>query len=104
MSITKEHIAERTCIACRQIKPKRDLVRLVRTPEGEVQVDEQGKKTGRGTYLCKRSECWEIALAGGKKDRLSHSLKVPVSQQNRSVLSEYGKTLPSKMTTGERGI
>jgi predicted RNA-binding protein YlxR (DUF448 family) len=55
------HLPTRTCVACRTWRPKRDLVRLVRTPEGEVRVDNTGKLNGRGAYLCRSDECWTLA-------------------------------------------
>ena len=58
-----KHVPQRTCVGCREILPKRTLIRLVRTPEG-VQVDPTGKSAGRGAYLHDRRECWERALKG----------------------------------------
>ena len=47
----------RMCIACREMKPKAELTRVVRTPEGEIFVDESGKVAGRGAYVCNQKEC-----------------------------------------------
>jgi len=84
------HIPQRTCIACRQVKAKRELVRLVRNTDGTVEVDDAGKKAGRGTYLCRLRECWETGLSGG---RLEHSLKITLKQDNREQLVKYEDTL-----------
>jgi len=65
---------ERSCIACRQVQPKRGLVRLVRTHGGAVQIDLTGKLMGRGAYLCRRLECWEKGLRGSL---LEHHLHLP---------------------------
>ena len=105
ISDTKRHIAERTCIACHQTKPKQELIRIVHTPKGDIEVDLKSKKAGRGAYLCKTKECWELALtAKGRKDRLAHCLKTEVTPENRVTLSDYGKTLPSSLMRGEKGI
>lgn len=50
-------IVERTCMACNQKKDKRELLRIVRTTEGNVEVDLTGKKNGRGAYICKSEAC-----------------------------------------------
>lgn len=74
--IRQKHRPQRTCIACRQTKDKRDLVRVVRTPDQHVVIDPTGKANGRGVYLCRQIGCWQKGL---KKERLSHALKVMVS-------------------------
>lgn len=66
----------RTCIACRQKRPKRDLIRVVSTSEGTLEIDVRGKRPGRGAYLCCKWQCWETALQPG---RLSRALKRPVT-------------------------
>lgn len=48
---------ERMCVACRTMKPKSELIRVVRTPEGEIKLDPVGKMNGRGAYLCRSEEC-----------------------------------------------
>ena len=73
----------RTCVACRQVKTKRDLVRLVRTPDGNIELDETGKRNGRGAYVCPSSECWEKALAG---KQLEHTLRLTLSPASREKL------------------
>lgn len=47
----------RMCVGCREMQPKRDMVRIVRTPEGAVKVDRTGKLSGRGAYVCEKPEC-----------------------------------------------
>jgi len=77
-------------VACRQIKAKRDLVRLVRTAEGNVEIDSRGKKEGRGAYLCPAWECWETALKG---NQLEHALRSSLTQDNREQLIKRGQDL-----------
>lgn len=57
-------IPQRTCLGCKAVKPKKELVRIVRTPEGEGIVDPTGKKAGRGAYICPCLECLEKAFKG----------------------------------------
>ena len=87
----KKHIPQRTCTGCRQTRPKREMIRLVRTAGGAVEVDPTGKRAGRGAYLCKGRSCWE---AGLKRERLDRVLKVKITPENRRELSLYGETLP----------
>ena len=55
----QKKVPMRMCVACRQMQPKKELLRVVRTPEGEVLIDRTGRKNGRGAYLCNRRECFE---------------------------------------------
>ena len=50
-------IPQRQCLGCREMKNKRDLIRAVRSPEGEITLDFKGKKPGRGAYVCPQAEC-----------------------------------------------
>ncbi|MCL5677306.1 MAG: YlxR family protein, partial [Firmicutes bacterium] len=59
----------RLCLGCGQMKPKKELTRVVRTPEGLVDIDTTGKKSGRGAYLCRSAECLDIAIKGKKLER-----------------------------------
>ncbi len=62
-------IPMRMCVACREMKPKKELIRIVRTPEGPVEADLTGKKNGRGAYLCRSAECLEKAIRIHALDR-----------------------------------
>ncbi len=86
-----KHIPLRTCVACHQTKPKRELLRIVRTPDGHVFIDATGKKSGRGAYLCARLSCWEQALKG---KRLEHEFEMQIAAEDRATLDEYVATLP----------
>ncbi len=63
----------RLCLGCGQQKEKRDLVRVVRTPEGEVRIDPTGKLNGRGAYICPAADCLQRAV---KNQRLSRALEL----------------------------
>ena len=60
----KRHIPERTCVACGSKKPKVELVRVARSPQGKVAVDTTGKAPGRGAYIC-GPDCWGHSLGPG---------------------------------------
>ena len=59
----KKRLPQRTCVICRTTMAKRNLMRIVRTPEGRVVLDPRGKAAGRGAYLCPRKECFTSARA-----------------------------------------
>ena len=78
-------IPQRTCMACQEKKDKRDLVRIVRSPEGEISVDLTGKKPGRGAYICPNLECLNKVI---KSKRLERSLETAISQEIYESLKE----------------
>ncbi|HVB22342.1 MAG TPA: YlxR family protein [Ktedonobacteraceae bacterium] len=86
-----KHIPLRTCISCKETKPKRELLRIVRTPDGHVVMDATGKKSGRGAYLCAKRSCWENAL---KKKRIEQEFEVTLSAEDRAALEAYIATMP----------
>jgi len=88
----QRHTPERSCIACRGKKAKRDLIRLV-CSTGIVEIDLKGKSAGRGIYLCPIRECWEAGLKG---NRLEHTLRAKLTSENRQALAEYSQSLPRK--------
>ena len=77
--------------------PKRQLIRIVRTPEG-VQVDSTGKLAGRGAYLHDRRSCWERGLKGA----LAHALKTKLADKDRERLQAILETLPEE--SGEMSV
>jgi hypothetical protein len=92
----RKHVPLRTCIACRQERGKRELIRVVRTPSGTVQVDPTGKLAGRGAYLCRARMCWEQALGG---QRLNAALKMSVSADDQATLRAFAAALPETLST-----
>jgi len=68
----------RTCVGCRTVRPKKELIRVVRDPQGELHVDKTGKLSGRGAYICPSLECLESAVRG---NRLERALERPVSEE-----------------------
>jgi uncharacterized protein len=84
-----KHIPQRTCVGCRTVLAKRQLVRIVRTANG-VLVDSTGKLAGRGAYLHDRRSCWETGLRG----TLAHALKAELSAADREHLESFMNSLP----------
>jgi len=77
-------------VACRKVKAKQELIRLVHVSDGSVEVDTSGKKAGRGAYLCRSQGCWEVGL---KDSQLERVLRTTLTRDNREQLSRYGKDL-----------
>ena len=80
-----KHVPMRTCVGCRESRPKKELIRIVRTPESEVEIDLTGKKSGRGAYLCPSKEC--LAKAG-KTAQLERSLNISISDEIKVLLEQ----------------
>ena len=78
-------IPMRQCLGCREMKPKRELIRAVRSPEGEVSLDSSGKKPGRGAYICPDEKCFGRAV---KSKALSRAFGVEIPQSVMDALSE----------------
>ena len=76
MSVKK--IPMRMCTGCHEMKPKKELIRVVKTPEGEIKVDFTGKLNGRGAYLCKSAEC---LLKAQKQKALSRAFECPITDE-----------------------
>lgn len=83
-------IPMRMCIGCREMKEKKSLIRVVRSPEGTVSLDDTGKKAGRGAYLCRDSECMKKAL---KQHQIERQLEVTLSEEVTAQLNEVMEDL-----------
>jgi predicted RNA-binding protein YlxR (DUF448 family) len=79
-------LPQRTCVSCGSTTAKRELVRIVRTPQGTVEPDPTGKKPGRGAYLCHEPGCWE---QGVKKGRLERALKTKLTAHDAEQLTAF---------------
>lgn len=64
-----KRIPQRICVGCGQTRMKKELIRIVRTPDYQIKIDTTGKMSGRGAYICRRMECLSAALAGKKLER-----------------------------------
>lgn len=83
----KRKIPIRKCIACGEGKPKKELIRIVKTSENDVKVDLTGKINGRGAYICSTIECLELAI---KSKKISRSLEVEITD---SIYEELKKVV-----------
>jgi uncharacterized protein len=81
----EKKVPKRVCVGCREQFDKKDLVRVVRTPEGLITIDLKGKQNGRGAYLCKNRECLEKAI---KNKGLERTLKVNIPDETIERLKE----------------
>ena len=82
---TPKRKPQRTCLGCRELKNKDELIRIVRSPEGEVSVDLTGKKNGRGAYLCRHASCLQKAV---KSRALGRALKTEIPAETLAHLTE----------------
>lgn len=71
-------IPMRQCLGCREMKPKRELIRVVRSPEGAISIDLQGKANGRGAYICPDTQCLKKAI---RAKALARALEVEIPQE-----------------------
>lgn len=78
-------IPMRMCVGCKELKPKKELLRIVALPAGIIELDRTGKKSGRGVYICNRSECFQEAF---DSHGLERSLKRPVSRDVYDAIKE----------------
>jgi predicted RNA-binding protein YlxR (DUF448 family) len=74
--VKQRKIPLRKCVACQQMMAKRELIRVVRSPQGDISIDLKGKKAGRGAYLCGKQSCFKLAK---KSKALDRALSVTVS-------------------------
>ncbi len=81
----QKKIPQRRCVGCGEMKSKKELMRIVRTPEGEILSDATGRKNGRGAYLCRQPEC--LAKAA-RSHALEHALGAAVSPEVYDALAK----------------
>jgi len=81
----QKKIPLRQCLGCREMKPKRELMRVVRSPEGEVSLDFKGKSPGRGAYVCPNADCLKKAV---KSKALERALSVAIPEDIYNSLNE----------------
>ena len=86
-----KNIPMRQCVGCREMKPKKELIRVVRSPEGQVSLDFRGKLPGRGAYVCPNPAC----LAKAKKSKaLERAFSAPLPEEVYQALEEQMKEVP----------
>ena len=72
------------CVGCREMKEKRELIRIVRTPEGNTLLDPTGKRSGRGAYICRNEECLKRAI---RQKQLEKQLEIAMTNEVTDMLS-----------------
>ena len=73
----EKKIPMRQCLGCREMKPKKELIRVVRSPEGNISLDFKGKASGRGAYVCPNSQCLKKAIKAKALER-AFSTQIPL--------------------------
>lgn len=84
-------IPMRMCVGCREMKPKKELIRVVRAPDGSVSMDPVGKKPGRGAYVCRNAACLQRAI---KQRQLERQLEVQLTDEVAAQLQRELDNLP----------
>ena len=87
----RKHVPMRTCASCREVTGKRQMVRIVRTPEG-IEIDATGKQAGRGMYLHRDPDCWEKGIKGA----VANALRIELTEADRKLLKDYLEILKSE--------
>ena len=81
----QKKIPMRQCLGCREMKPKRDLIRVVKSPTGDIALDFKGKAQGRGAYVCPNSDCLKRAI---RSKALERAFETPIPEEIYSQLSQ----------------
>lgn len=93
MAATVKKIPQRQCNGCGEMKNKKELIRVIKTNEGEISIDATGKKNGRGAYICPSLDCFKKAV---KNKGLERSLKAAVPEEIYKQLEEEMINLGTK--------
>ncbi len=88
-------IPMRMCVGCREMKPKKELLRVVRSPEGEVSFDLTGRKSGRGAYVCADEACLARAI---RQKQLERAFSAPISDAVREQLTQQIASIPKPVS------
>lgn len=99
MPVKPRKIPLRMCVGCREMKPKKELLRVVRSPEGEVSFDPTGKKAGRGAYVCRNAECLKRAL---KQRQLDRALEAHLDEAANAQLTAMMQQLLAEKAVEEK--
>lgn len=83
---SRKHVPQRTCVICRTKDAKRTLTRIVRTPDGRIEIDLTGKRSGRGAYVCDKHECWTRAA---DTNALGAALRIVLTDDARALLRQH---------------
>ncbi|SHK21489.1 RNase P modulator RnpM [Rhodothermus profundi] len=92
--MAEKHVPIRSCVVCRTRRPKHELVRIVRRPDGRVELDPEQKKPGRGAYLCPRPACWNLKKAF---PRLQRALRTELDAEARAALAAWADRVQQRV-------
>ena len=98
MTVKPKKIPLRMCVGCRESKPKRELIRVVRAPDGTLSMDPIGKKPGRGAYVCRQESCLTRAI---KQKQLERQLQVQLTAEVAEALKTELANLPAPTEADE---
>lgn len=97
MILKTRKIPQRKCLGCQEIHPKKELIRIVRSPDGEYFVDTTGKKAGRGAYICPKQECLDAARKSrGLERSFKNAIDPAVYEELEQQLQVLGKTVSTE--------
>ena len=83
---------QRTCVVCHEVQNKQDLIRLIKIGDSHLEIDNSGRRAGRGMYICRKQKCWEKAL----EDKwLNRTLQIKISPENYTYLREQSRNFIS---------
>ncbi len=87
--MTEKKVPFRKCIGCNEMKDKKQLIRVVKSPNGDMNIDPSGKMAGRGAYVCKNQKCFEAAF---KSKRLEKAFKTKIADE---IYESLRNTIPT---------
>ena len=94
-------IPMRMCVGCREMKEKRELIRIVRTPEGETLIDPVGKRSGRGAYVCRSADCLKRAIRQRQLERQLQTALTP--EVTGALAAEMDRLVAEQNASGTDG-
>ena len=92
----------RMCVSCGEMHPKKELLRMVKTPEGTIELDLTGKKNGRGAYICKSQACFERLPRAGKRIEKAFGCKLPEELSAR-LREEFERVRQEELAAAAKG-
>ena len=89
----EKKVPMRMCVGCREMKPKKELLRVVKSPEGDVSIDTTGRKPGRGAYVCFSADCMKRAI---KQKQLERAFECALGEETHAALLSQLQALEEK--------
>ena len=90
------------CVSCGEMRPKKELLRMVKTPEGAIELDFTGKKHGRGAYICKSQACFEKLPRAGKRIEKAFGCKLP-EELSAQLREEFERVRERELAAANQG-